>query len=113
VGGIACAVGVARGPESNRSTIVGGVVAVALGTVEVSLREHLSGYRSHTWMLSVLPAIAIHTVLVLVIAAFTTVPRAANVPLLLLDGAIVWFLFRVLRARFLDARRERVFAGGT
>ncbi|HEX4466240.1 MAG TPA: hypothetical protein VH025_03570 [Solirubrobacteraceae bacterium] len=109
VGGIAAIVGVKRGPDTNRSTILAGVAAVAIGTLEVSLREHLSGYRSHTWMLSVIPALAVHTAIVLVLAAFTTVPRAANVPLLMLDGAIVWFMFKLLRARFLDARRERLF----
>jgi hypothetical protein len=112
VGAIGAIVGVSRGPEANRSTIIAGVLAVVLGTVEVSLREHLSGYRSHTLMLALLPAIALHTAVILTVAALTRVPRLLNLGLLILDGAIVWFLFKLLRTRFLDARRERMFEAG-
>ena len=34
-----------------------GIAAVLIGTVEVTLREHLSGYRSHTLILALLPVI--------------------------------------------------------
>ncbi len=81
-----------------------------IGTVEVSLREHLSGYRSHTIMLALLPVIALHSMVVLGLAALTTVPPIVNVAMLAVDGAIFAFLYKLLRARFLDARRERVFA---
>jgi hypothetical protein len=112
VGAIAAVIGVSRGPEANRSTIIAGVLAVVLGTVEVSLREHLSGYRSHTLMLALLPAIVFHTAVILAVAALASVPRLLNVALLIVDGAIVWFVFKLLRTRFLDARRERVFEAG-
>jgi hypothetical protein len=120
VGGIGVVVGLARrvtvdGPAQiggpGGPTLVAGVVAVVIGTIEVTLREHRSGYRSHTLMLALLPAIAVYSIVVLVVAAFTTVPRWLNIPLLLLDGALFVVLFKVLRARFVDARRERTFAG--
>jgi hypothetical protein len=89
-----------------------GLAAVLIGTVEVTLREHLSGYRSHTLILTLLPVVVFHSAVVLIVATITPVPRLLNVGLLVLDAALFAFLFKLLRARFLDARRERTFAGG-
>ncbi|MHB8240838.1 MAG: hypothetical protein ACYDHN_02500 [Solirubrobacteraceae bacterium] len=115
VGAIATIVGFSRarsgGFSSGGPTLIAGLVAVALGTIEVTLREHLSGYRSHTLILALLPTVAFHSVVILALAAVTRVPRWVNVPLLLLDGALATFLFKMLRLRFLDARRERTFSG--
>ncbi len=115
VGAIATIVGFSRaksgGFSSGGPTLIAGLVAVALGTIEVTLREHLSGYRSHTLILALLPTVAFHSIVILALAALTRVPRWVNVPLLLLDGALATFLFKMLRLRFLDARRERTFSG--
>ncbi len=91
--------------------LIASIAAVMLGTIEVTLREHLSGFRSHAILLSLLPPLAFHTFVILVTQSQTTVPRWLNVALLPIDGALFAVLFRVLRARFQDARRERVFAG--
>jgi hypothetical protein len=91
--------------------LVAGVVAIAIGTIEFALREHRSGYRSHTMLLAVLPPIAVYSIVVLVVAAFTPFPRWLNIPLLLIDAALFVFLWKLLRATFTDARRERRFAG--
>jgi hypothetical protein len=112
VGVIGAVVAWGRGIESNGSLLAVGVAAVVIGTVEFTLREHLSGYRSHTIMLALLPAIVFHSAVILLVTALTQVPRWLNVVLLPLDGAIFVILFKLLRARFLDARRERMFAGG-
>jgi hypothetical protein len=88
-----------------------GLAAVLIGTVEVTLREHLSGYRSHTLILALLPVVVFHSAVVLIVASLTTVPRVLNIGLLALDAALFAFLFKLLRAGFLDARRERTFAG--
>jgi hypothetical protein len=88
--------------------LIAGLAAVIIGTVEVTLREHLSGYRSHTIILALLPVIALDAVVVLVLAPFGT---AARLAMLAGDVAIFAFLYKLLRARFLDARRERVFSG--
>lgn len=93
------------------SLLIASIAAVMLGTVEVTLREHLSGFRSHAILLSLLPPLAFHTAVILGTQTQTTVPRWLNVALLPIDGAMFAVLFRVLRARFQDARRERVFAG--
>lgn len=110
-GAIGTVVGLNRGISHGGPPLIAGLAAVVIGTAEVTLREHLSGYRSHTLILALLPTIVFHSAVVLIVAAFTTTPRALNVALLFLDAAIFAFLFKLLRARFQDARRERVFAG--
>jgi hypothetical protein len=112
VGAIGTVVGLRRGISHGGPPLFAGLAAVVIGTVEVTLREHLSGYRSHTMILALLPTIVFHSAVILIVAAFTRLPRALNVGLLLVDAALFAFLFKLLRARFLDARRERTFARG-
>jgi hypothetical protein len=112
VGAIGTVVGLNRGISHGGPPLFAGLAAVVIGTAEVTLREHLSGYRSHTVILAMLGTIAFHTAIILVVAAFTRTPRTLNIALLGLDLALFAFLFKLLRARFQDARRERVFAGG-
>jgi hypothetical protein len=113
VGAVGVVVAWARGIQSEGALLAASIAAVAIGTIEVTLREHLSGYRSHTLMLAVIPAIVFHSVVVLAVLAVSGhVPRWLNVALLPIDVALVVFFFRLLRARFEDARRERTFAGG-
>jgi uncharacterized membrane protein YgdD (TMEM256/DUF423 family) len=102
--------GFKRGTEHPAPVLFAGVGAVMLGTFEVTLREHRSGYRSHTLMLAAIPTIAFHSIVILAVAAFTRVPRGLNVGLLAVDAALFAVLFKMLRARFEDARRERRFA---
>jgi hypothetical protein len=82
---------------------------VLIGTVEVTLREHLSGYRSHALILAALPVLVIDTVIVLALAP---IGAGVKVTMLLFDAALFALIYKLLRARFLDARRERVLAGG-
>jgi len=111
VGAIATVVGLRRGISHGGPALFAGLAAVLIGTVEVTLREHLSGYRSHTIILAVLAVIVFHSAVVLGVAAVTRPPVALNVAVLALDVALFALLFKLLRARFLDARRERTFAG--
>jgi len=111
VGAIGTIVGLSRGISHGGPPLVAGLAAVLIGTVEVTLREHLSGYRSHALILAVLAVIVFHSAIVLSVAALARLPLALNVALLALDMALFAFLFKLLRARFLDARRERTFAG--
>lgn len=115
VGAIGTVVGLIRskhGFAAGGPTLLAGVGAVMIGTVEVALREHRGGYRSHTLILSLLPVIVFHTAVVLIVAAFTTPPRALTIGLLPVDVALFALLFKLLRGRFADARRERNFAAG-
>jgi hypothetical protein len=109
VGAVGAVVGLSRGISHGGAPLIAGLAAVAIGTVEVTLREHLSGYRSHTIILAMLPVIVLDSVLVLLVAPFGTGLRLA---MLLLDVVVFALLYKLLRARFLDARRERVFTGG-
>jgi hypothetical protein len=109
IGTVAALVAVARGPARNLALLAVGLAAVAIGTVEVTLREHLSGYRSHTIVLSLLPVVVLDSAVVLLLAPFGA---GAKLIMLVVDVALVVVLYRVLRARFLDARRERVFTQG-
>jgi hypothetical protein len=94
------------------ATLLAGLGAVAIGTFEFALREHRSGYRSHTTLLALLPVLAFDTLVVLVVSAFTKAPRLLNVALLAIDIGLFAVLFRLLRARFLDARHARVLREG-
>lgn len=113
VGTIVTVIGLRRaahGFAAAAPALVAGLAAVMIGTVEVTLREHRSGYRSHALILALLPVVAFHSAVVLIVAAFTQAPRALSIGLLPLDVALFAVLFKLLRARFADARRERTFA---
>ena len=104
MGAIGTVVGLSRG-EGGTVLIFAGIGAVLVGTIEVTLREHLSGYRSHTLILSLLPTVVLYTGVVIL----THPPLALNLALLAAAVLMATLLFKVLRARFLDARRERAF----
>ena len=108
VGAIGTVVVLRAGVAGEEPALFASLAAVALGTFEVTLREHRAGYRSHTLLLSFLPVLVFHTAVVLVISAFTTLSASAsrvlNVCLLALDAALFTVLFKLWRARFLDAR---------
>jgi hypothetical protein len=108
-GAIGTVVGFSRGISNGGAALFVGLAAVVIGTAEVMLREHLSGYRSHTLILAALPVIVLDAVIVLLIGPFTTTLKLV---LVAIDVALFALLFKLLRARFLGARRERVLAGG-
>ncbi len=115
VGAIAAVLGLARSGHDSAGggrLLLAGLAAVGVGTIEVTLREHRSGYRSHTLMLAGLVVLVFDSILVLVLTAITSLPRLFSVGLIALDFALFAFLFKLLRARFLDARHARVIKEG-
>lgn len=111
VGLVAVAIGAARG-EAGKTLLLVGVVVVVLGTLDTTIREHLSGYRSHAGLLAAVPTALVHGGIALGLFALGT-PRVTWVLVpLVLDVPLFSVLLKMLRARFEDARRERVFAGG-
>ena len=60
VGAIGTVVGLRRGISHGGPVLFAGLAAVMIGTIEVTLREHLSGYRSHALILALLPTIVFH-----------------------------------------------------
>lgn len=114
-GAIGAALGLARvghDPSGGGRLLLAGLGALGVGTIEVSWREHRSGYRSHTTMLAGLVVLVFDTVLVLALTAFLTLPRTFAIVLVALDMVLFAVLFKLLRARFLQARHARVVREG-
>ena len=103
VGGIGLVVGLIEG---GGVALIVGVVVCALGVLEVTTREHFSGFRSHSTLLAAFPAVAVEVVLVLAVGK----PRQSGGRALLLlavapvFGGCFWFL----RKRFDVARQARL-----
>ena len=115
VGAVGAAIGFAKsshGFSDGGPAVLAGIGAVALGTIEVTLREHRSGYRSHAVMLALIPVLLFTTAVVFGLSAVTSLPRLLFVGLLAIDMALFALLFKLLRARFLDARHARVLREG-
>jgi hypothetical protein len=111
-GAIGLAVGVLRGvAHGGGPPALAGLVAAGLGTIEFTWREHRGGFRSHAVLLSLLPVVVLHSVVVLAVSLATSVPKLLNVGMLVVDVVLFVVLFRYMRARFADARRSRVFGG--
>jgi hypothetical protein len=99
-GGVAFVVGVVEG---GGPALYVGLIVLALGVIEITAREHFSGYRSHTTLLAAIPTVALEAVLVL------TVGAGRNRSLLLVVVVPVFaLLFYLLRRRFQTARQARV-----
>jgi hypothetical protein len=85
------------------AALIVGVIVCTLGVVEVTAREHFSGYRSHATLLAALPAVGVEVALV------TLVGQPSSRGLLLLVVVPVYaVLFWLLRKRFQTARQARV-----
>lgn len=104
-------VGVAVGFfAGNPQALVVGIVVCVLGVVEVTAREHLSGYRSHASLLAAVPAVALGIGLVAIIG-HGSVRRGlegTNRAVLLVIVPVFGGLFWLLRKRFWTARQARV-----
>jgi hypothetical protein len=89
----------------NHATValIGGVVICLFGVVEVTTREHFSGYRSHTVLLAAIPAVAVEFVV-----ALTVGTPAVRAVLLIPVGAVFAICAYFLRKRFLIARQARI-----
>ncbi len=87
----------------NQAALIVGVVVCAAGVLEFTVREHFSGYRSHTSLLAGLPAVLAELAYV---SAFG-VPRVRPL-LLLLPAGVFAALFFPLRRRFMIARQARL-----
>jgi hypothetical protein len=111
IGAIAFAVAMVRlgnqGIKSTAPLLAAGVLALGLGTAEVSWREHRSGFRSHTLLLAFIPVLVLHTAVVLGYSAVATPSRALNLGMLVVDVAVFALLARRLRSMFADARARR------
>jgi hypothetical protein len=92
------------------ATLYASLGAVLLGTLEFTIREHRTGYRSHAALLAAVPTALVHGALAFLLSAAGASRPALVLAPLAVDVPIFFFLYRYLRAQFDDARRERVFA---
>lgn len=83
--------------------VVAGIVVCTLGVVEITAREHFSGYRSHTALLAAIPAVAVEAGVVALFGA-----QRQRVLLLVVALPVFAALFWLLRRRFLTARQARI-----
>jgi hypothetical protein len=98
-GGVGMVVGLIQGGPS----LIVGIVVCALGVLEVTAREHFSGYRSHTTLLAAIPAVGVEGALVTAIGS----PRQRAL-LLLAVVPVYAGVFWLLRKRFQVARQARI-----
>jgi hypothetical protein len=108
-GAVAFAVGLSRNEGSSGGPLLlAGILVVALGTLEVTWREHDSGFRSHALLLALFPVLILHSAVVLGVSLLTPAPQLLTVGMVIVDIALYLFLYRLLRVRFETARARRV-----
>ena len=100
VGGIALVIGFLNG---GGPAVIVGLIVCTLAVVEVTAREHFSGYRSHTLLLAAVPAVALLAAVVAIFGA----PKQ-RIELLIVVVPVFAVLFWQLRKRFQAARQARV-----
>jgi hypothetical protein len=83
--------------------LVVGIIVCTLGVVEVTAREHFSGYRSHATLLAAVPAVAAGIALIALLGG-----SLRRGPLLLVVVPVFAILFWLLRKRFRTARQARI-----
>jgi hypothetical protein len=99
-GGVGVVVGLVTGAATARLV---GVVVCALGVVEVTAREHFSGYRSHATLLAAVPAVGAGVALIALDGS-----SLSRELLLVVVMPVFAVLFWLLRKRFRAARQARV-----
>lgn len=96
--------GFVAGVEEGRgqTMFAAGIVLGALGGLELAVRDHFAGFRSHTTLLSGVAAFATITAVVLVVGELApSVPAGGVLSAALVAGAVVFALsFRQLRRVF-------------
>ena len=86
-------VGIATDPGEPRATLIfGGLALISLASLELSVREHFGGYRSHTALLAAAAA-----VIAAVPLYYTRLPQEAVLGVAILVGFLA---FRALRSIF-------------
>jgi hypothetical protein len=83
--------------------LIAGVVICLFGVVEVTTREHFSGYRSPTVLLAAIPAVAVEFLIALTVGP-PAIRALLLVPVAAVFASCSWFL----RKRFLVARQARL-----
>jgi hypothetical protein len=78
-----------------------GIVVLTVAVAELCLREHFAGFRPHSLLLGLLPVVAVHMLVVLVVTSEWRGPLVLVVDLAL-GGGLAWWLqgrFRLAQAQ--------------
>lgn len=105
VAGIAYVViALARGSTIRSADMIAGVAVCGLAVTELTVREHLAGYRSHTLLLSFLPVVALQG-----LVSLTRPSPALQFGVLAIDFVVFIVLFQVWQSAYKHAsgRKER------
>lgn len=97
---IAAAVGYFQG---GGPALIVGIALCALGVIEFTVREHLSGFRSHSTLLAAIPTVALELILVQELPS-SLLPAGPFVA----DAIVFSALFWLLRKRFARAHQVRI-----
>ena len=81
--------GFVLGGDSGVVLVFGGVALVAIASLELTIREHFSGYRSHSALLAAVVAVGLMAGL-----AFTGLPQVVVVLIGVLAGGLAFFGLR-------------------
>ena len=81
--------------DRGKAMLVSGMLLGSVGGLDTALREHFSGFRSHTMILAALPAVGVAAILFFAGAAW---PLVSVVPLLVFAAALP-LLLRAYRRR--------------
>jgi hypothetical protein len=100
VGGVATLIGLV---SASAPALVTGIIVCTLGVVEVTGREHFSGYRSHATLLAAVPAVAVGVAMIALLGG--SLRRGT---LLAVVVPVFGVLFWLLRKRFRTARQARI-----
>jgi hypothetical protein len=97
--------GAASGGARGARVVGVGVVVLAVAVAELCLREHFSGFRSHSLLLGLLPVTALHMLVVLLVTSDWHGPLSLAVDLAV-AAALAWWLQGRFRAAQERARRR-------
>jgi hypothetical protein len=100
-GGVAVVVGIVQG---GGAALIVGFVVCALGVLEVTAREHFTGYRSHAMLLAAVPSVGLELALVAIVGGGRSHRALLLVAVLPVFALLTW----LLRKRYRVAHHARM-----
>lgn len=107
IGAVVTAIGFLRGPDSGAPLLIAGLAACVLAVLEIAVREHFTGFRSHSLLLALIATALVQTVFGIWLSSVWFGPVAVAGDILLfgaLAGPLRW-QFRLARERARAAGR--------
>ena len=103
IGLIGLVITFAAGVEENEPTLIASVAVIAIGTFELTAREHFRGFRAHSFFLAIIVTVAVH-----VAAAVIGPDGTGSEPVLLaVDIVVFGVAYWQFAVQYSRARRRR------